>query len=328
MKNNILISIIIPMFNAESYIIETISSIIKQDYEHKEIIICDDGSTDNSADIIKELTIKNDSIKYLYQTNSGAPAARNMGLKESKGDYVIFFDSDDIMVEKALTNLIKIINSDDYDLIIGEYLILDENSKVRTKKVNIQNNKFYRNNLVEYEDIVFIDPLPGNKMYKKKYLLENNLFFEDLKIGQDLNLFLRCLGNEPKIKLVENTLFYYRVSNTGISRTFSTHILDIIKSLENVEKLNFPLFKSNPRLLSTLKFNHYSYQLIKVGSLKDKKSKYFAYNELSSRLKTINRKDLVKNYIVPIWPITVFSLNFPKAFLSECFTKIIRNQGL
>ena len=90
-----LISVIVPCFNAEKYIERCLDSILKQTYRNIEVIVVDDGSTDDSAARIKEISKLDNRVKYVYQKNAGVSAARNRGLDEAKGDKITFVDSDD-----------------------------------------------------------------------------------------------------------------------------------------------------------------------------------------------------------------------------------------
>ena len=105
------VSIIIPVFNSEKYIENCIKSILGQDYKNVEIIIINDGSTDNSVKIIKQ--INSDKIKLINQKNNGPSSARNNGIKNASGEWIMFLDSDDMLADNAISNLIeKSINTD------------------------------------------------------------------------------------------------------------------------------------------------------------------------------------------------------------------------
>ena len=109
-----LISIIVPIYNKEKYISKCLDSILQQDYYNFEIIIIDDGSTDNSSHIVKDYCSKNKNIKYYFQTNQGVSAARNKGLDLVSGEYIIFIDADDYISKKFISNFVlkKSINDD------------------------------------------------------------------------------------------------------------------------------------------------------------------------------------------------------------------------
>jgi glycosyltransferase involved in cell wall biosynthesis len=115
------LTIIIPVYNAARYLRKTIDSILNQLRNDVEIIFVDDGSKDNSLEILKEYGEKNENIHIYHQENLGAPAARNFGLAYAKGEYVLFFDSDDLIEPKSIEYCLNRIKSKDTDLLIGEY---------------------------------------------------------------------------------------------------------------------------------------------------------------------------------------------------------------
>lgn len=99
------ISVIIPLYNKESAIENTVSSVLKQTYKNFELIISDDGSTDNSSSIIKRMALDDKRIKYFYKSNGGVSSARNYGLSKAVGDWVVFIDADDEMLPNNLEHL-------------------------------------------------------------------------------------------------------------------------------------------------------------------------------------------------------------------------------
>src|SRR3989304_6831314 len=101
MDNNVLVSIIIPTYNCQKYIRQAIESALAQTYKNIEIIVVDDGSSDNTREEIDDL-ISEKKISYIYQANKGLPGARNTGIKQSKGEYLVFLDSDDIILPEKI----------------------------------------------------------------------------------------------------------------------------------------------------------------------------------------------------------------------------------
>ena len=118
MKTTPYISIIIPVFNAEKYIEECINSILNQTYSKIEIIIINDGSTDNSEKICLELSKKDQRIKYIYQNNAGVTVARKTGVENATGEWISFVDADDILSPYAIQTLIE--KSKGQDIVIGD----------------------------------------------------------------------------------------------------------------------------------------------------------------------------------------------------------------
>ena len=108
MQNDTLISVIIPVYNVENYLAQSVESILKQSFENFEIILVDDGSTDSSGRICDEYVEKDERIAAIHQKNGGLSAARNSGLSEAEGKYVYFLDSDDYIANNTLETLVEI----------------------------------------------------------------------------------------------------------------------------------------------------------------------------------------------------------------------------
>lgn len=122
MKNKCIISTIIPFYNAEKYLAETIESVIEQSIgfeENMELILVDDGSTDNSYNVCKEYEEKYNNIRCFHKENGGVAEAKNYGLKIAKGEYVNFLDSDDKLSKDALKNMYNFLekNKDEIDMV-------------------------------------------------------------------------------------------------------------------------------------------------------------------------------------------------------------------
>ena len=117
-ENNILFSIVMPVFNVEKYVREAIYSVINQNYQNYELILVDDGSTDSSGIICDEYAKNNAKIKTFHKKNGGLSDARNYGIKKSDGRYIVLLDSDDALEKDSLYNLENIIKENDYPKII------------------------------------------------------------------------------------------------------------------------------------------------------------------------------------------------------------------
>lgn len=121
-----LISVIVPIYNTEKYLVECVESIRKQTYSNIEIILVDDGSTDASIEICDEFAEKDSRVKVFHKKNEGVAVARNFGIQQSNGQYVVIVDSDDIAVDKMIEVLYTQIKENDADIAVGNYYIYDE----------------------------------------------------------------------------------------------------------------------------------------------------------------------------------------------------------
>lgn len=292
------ISIIIPVYNCEKYIHETINSILNQTYKNVELILVNDGSTDNSYKICEEYK-ENTNVKILNQTNFGAPAARNKGLENATGEYIMFFDSDDILKSDAIEKMVNKIEKEKSDLVIGEVININEDGCELNKKrnypvVNVKNNA---------QSIFLVDPFPGNKLYKANIIKEHSISFGNVRIGQDLNFYLKYCIYVKKASFIEDIVSKYRIVSTGISKTYSFKIFDIVESYNDVEKFyrkNNLMTCEVARLLNSSKAFHFYSQLKKIKNFRRIKEKiiiekYFDFF-LKEVLKDNNiiRKDLRK----------------------------------
>src|SRR5690606_36436728 len=128
-----LVTIIIPCYNAEKYIAETIESVINQTYKNWELIVVNDGSTDNSPDIIKEFVANDNRIAFIDKPNSGVSDSRNKGLEKAKGEYIAFLDADDVWIENNLeVKVNNLYNYNDCDYVFSSMYNADENLNIIT----------------------------------------------------------------------------------------------------------------------------------------------------------------------------------------------------
>lgn len=131
--NHNLVSIIVPCFNHSRFIAEAIDSILSQTYQHFECIIVDDGSTDDTVNIVNKYVDGDDRVRYIFQDNSGPAVARNTGLINSKGKYIQFLDADDIIVkDKIYKQVIEFEAKPHLDIIYSEYICFDDEDPNKT----------------------------------------------------------------------------------------------------------------------------------------------------------------------------------------------------
>ncbi|AOY15214.1 hypothetical protein BGI23_08455 [Bacillus sp. ABP14] len=205
------ISIIVPMYNVEDYIEQTIHSLLNQTHQNIEIILVDDASTDRTTEISSLYAAKYKNIVLLKQLeNKGVSAARNIGLKLAKGDYISFVDSDDILTPDALEIMYQISVKNDGDLIIGHY-----ETFTTTNLISQNYNNDFSNPPQEYQ--LFVDKNPElfshvyswGKLYKRE-LIKNFFFPEHLPYAEDQPFSIYTYLNAKKIYIVPYTTYYYR----------------------------------------------------------------------------------------------------------------------
>ena len=181
------ISVIIPVYNVEKWLNKCVDSILSQSYENFEVILVNDGSTDKSGDICDKYLKEDNRVKVFDILNSGQSVARNIGLKEAKGDYILFIDSDDYISDKAIIEkFINILYSNNYDFIYTSYCRFEDGNEEKITEIlpiNLTNdeikNKEGKDILVDLLNKNSFHHAPYLKVCRKEFILNNKLFFRE-----------------------------------------------------------------------------------------------------------------------------------------------------
>lgn len=233
-------TIIIPAYNISRYIAHSLSSVFNQSYKDYELIIIDDGSTDDTYRIVNELVESRSNVKVLSIKNSGPNYARNLGIELSSGKFIIFVDADDFLHSNALMYLANVINGQDIDFIEYGYLFDDFKSDSARDA-----QKFEPSEEILLQPSIFKSNLAGSsissvcwsKCISRDFLLRNDIkFFPDKMHGRDI-LFCRQLSFFAKKVLITNALIYYsRIRPGSFSRSFTIKnvqsAIDLARKLE------------------------------------------------------------------------------------------------
>lgn len=232
-----LVSIIIPVYNAEKHLHKTLPKILSQSHSNLEIILVDDGSTDNSYQILSEFQQKDSRITLIQQRNQGPGAARNTGLKNATGKYVLFHDADDYMYSSAISRLLTFIVKTRSQVVAGI-------SYVQIKKLISRHSPFQKwdinicfrtdeNKAKEYSSSVSV----CNKLFSRKFLLKNKLFFLEGIYFEDTEFWARTMYHIRKFSQSPYLITLYRYNPESFSR--SIHLENMMKSLFQIsEELN------------------------------------------------------------------------------------------
>ncbi len=215
------VSVVVPVYNVEKYLMECLDSIINQTLKNIEIICIDDGSTDSSMMILQEYACKDNRIVVLNQKHLGAGAARNMGIKVSTGKYLAFLDSDDFFDSKMLEKCFKNLEENQSDILVFSANQFDD----KRKKVLYMPWSLRVNNCpsVCFEPICMKDKLfntfqnwSWNKLFRRKFVLKNNILFQEIPRTNDMAFVCEALVLADSISILNEPFAYYRV-NTGNS---------------------------------------------------------------------------------------------------------------
>lgn len=257
-----MLSIIIPIFNADKYLKECIDSILKQTYINYEVILVDDGSTDSSGDICDKYAENNKHIKVIHQTNSGAAVARNVGLEAAKNDYIFFIDGDDFIDNKDAFKI-----------------ICDRLKETKVDVLNFNFKKYYSKNKKErYFDIDKSMPLkslnnkngfkflsdnglyiasPWNKVIRRELFNKYNLNFIEGIYSEDIEWCARLAIYAKSFDFINEDFYCYRQISTSVSKNISNKNL---KDLKDSIVLCYEKSKGLNENFKTCYLNYVAYQ--------------------------------------------------------------------
>lgn len=243
-----LISIIIPIYNVEKYLNRCLDSVVKQSFKDIEIILVNDGSTDNSENVLKNYLI-DERIKYIYQKNKGLSEARNAGLNIASGEYVLFLDSDDSIEPTTCYELSQIVRKNEVDIVVfGRYLIKNCVEKVR-------DTAYWGNNLLDGKEYLVQSKLNNhfsasacNKLYKLSFLRQKGLNFKSGIVYEDLLFNFHCMIQGVQVYVLDKLLYNYYVGrDDSIINTVKEKDLDILLTVNELfsiyEKYNEPIIR-------------------------------------------------------------------------------------
>ena len=202
------ISVIIPVYNAQDGIKRCVDSLLNQSFKNFEIILLNDGSKDNSLNILKEYELKYSFVRVIDKQNEGVAVTRNKGILLAEGDYTMFMDNDDFVDSDYIETFYQAIHEKKLDLVIGGY-----------KRVNQDNQIIFSQDIQQSEWSKYIIMAPWAKIYRTEFLKTNNLEFFDYGIGEDIIFNLAAYKTTDKIGLLDYKGYNWYYNNQSVSNT-------------------------------------------------------------------------------------------------------------
>ena len=227
--NNILFSIILPVYNGENFIARAIESVLNQTFENFELLIIDDGSIDDSLEICNSFRLEDSRITIISKINTGVSNSRNIGLNNSRGDYILFLDADDFLAPDCLEQVYKTIKSIDADLYIFNYNDVKLNSVKEARKIDVS---LAGDEIISISEVINASVRQyqwkeklwyGNlrtvwgKCFIREKILFNNIFFnEELKIGEDMVFLLKYIFCSHRISFSNVPIYNYCCNTNSV----------------------------------------------------------------------------------------------------------------
>lgn len=220
--NDSLVSIIVPIYNAEKYLDSCIQSVLRQTYTNWELILIDDGSTDKSGRIAEEYGFADERITVFHQKNLGVSLARNQGIDEATGNYIVFLDADDELIEDCLAKTVNIAEETNADVVAGRSC---ENQELFQDRIIWTGAEALENSL---KDHLFTYSACA-KLIRREFIGKTR-FTPDIRINEDSYFVFQLLCKQNVFVLTNDVIYFYRANSESSSRTvFSEKYFDILK---------------------------------------------------------------------------------------------------
>ena len=234
-----LISIIVPVYNVEDYLNRCIDSLVNQTYKNVEILLVDDGSPDNCPQMCDEWELKDFRIQVFHKENGGLSDARNYGIQKAKGEYILFVDSDDYLACDACQRLYE--KAQGVDIVVGEATIYKPDGIVHRIHTNLREDYIYTG--TEYAKLAIQKgqwyAAACYNMYRRCFLIENNLFFKVGILHEDIEYLPRLFLAAKTVKYLHFEFYKYVIRENSICSIKSEkHLQDLISTYEQWKVLN------------------------------------------------------------------------------------------
>lgn len=289
------VSVVVPIYNAGKKLEKCIKSILNQTFTNFELILVNDGSTDNSINICKKYELKDNRVRVIDKKNEGSIATRNRGVMEASGDYIMFVDADDYIATTAIEKLYIDAKDKDLDIIVcNTYKVLGDRAII--KQINnshyFKNDKIYEGNDIKdklAEAYLHGHPFPASihsKLYKRELLLSSGKYLDRIKfLGDDMYYNLEMFLKAQKVKVIREPLYYYRTGGFT-SRYMPHHFYDIVNGYEIQKEVIEEYY------IDTKAERYKGISIMLLNSLRTS-----LYNVINSNLKEKEIKELIQGYV-------------------------------
>lgn len=238
-----LISIMVPVYNAERYLERCLDSVLTQTYTNIEVILVNDGSKDCSGEICDRYAKQDNRIKVFHKANEGVAATRNVLLSKAKGDFLMFVDSDDTIPNDAVAVMYERMVQDGSDMVIGRHMVIEDEYGGRKKQFakEIKNDVLHWKELLEMIELPgFVLRTPWGKLYRRE--LFDGIRFPNLKVGEDSWAYPHIVMKCRIISTMSKNVYYYHMNGASLTQTTSEqkwvdaiiadlHVVDVLMGI-------------------------------------------------------------------------------------------------
>lgn len=229
-----LISVIIPVYNVEKYLPQCIESVINQTYKNLEIILVDDGSSDNSGKICNQYAESDSRIKVIHKQNDGVSKARNDGIEISTGELIYFLDSDDWIDLCLFEEIIKAYTENEFDAVFFDYVVEYTNKKITEKSLTLSDELVTYSNSIEYLTSYMKNGYMWNAVYKTSVIKDNKIIFKkNVSPIEDMLFKFSCYPFIKSYAYIKHAYHHYRQLNNSAIHSLRKNYSVILKNIYN-----------------------------------------------------------------------------------------------
>jgi len=262
------ISVVVPVYNAERYLAECLESLVGQSLKEIEFIIVNDGSEDNSLEIVQQYAKKDKRFVVINKTNSGYGDSMNQGIAKARGEYVGIVEPDDFCQKKMFEILHELAKKEDADIARGSYFYHTEDGDEVRESIFAQEHKTVFEPIDDYK-IFWEPPAIWSAIYRREFLKKNKIGFLPTPGAsyQDAGFYLKTLACAKRIAFVDKPLYYYRVDNPNSSVKGAKKVFAVAEEYKSVEGFvsRLPGKEKLLKYCQVAKFGNYHWNLLRLS---------------------------------------------------------------
>lgn len=247
------LSLIVPVYRVELFLNDCVKSIINQSYQDIEVILIDDGSPDSCPKMCDKWAKKDKRIKVVHKQNGGLSSARNAGINVAKGNYVMFIDSDDFLIDNSCINrIVEVIKKENKKVYIAPFKYFINNTLSNSDKFAIPKQSLQHSGLKLYENLVMTNnfsPSACFKIIEREFLLSHKIYFEEGVLSEDIIWSLQLFRCNPTVGYIPFSYYAYRqnvassITNSSIEKLIKSQLYIIEKFVKDNVYHDFPTKK-------------------------------------------------------------------------------------
>lgn len=237
MKENPLVTVVMPVYKVEKYIKDSIVSVIEQTYKNIEVILVDDGSPDKCPQICDKFASEYDNIYVIHKENGGLSEARNVGINQASGEYILFLDSDDTLTEGAIEGLVKKAIETEADIVIPDrYNQINENTNKEVERFHFDEPSFITNPVMFAIDVIIGKGRAWRAsalLYRASIIKDNKIEFPVGFIAEDIVFNLAIMSSATKLSFYKNSTLNYLKRSGSITTSFQENLGNTFLFIDN-----------------------------------------------------------------------------------------------